>query len=192
MPRIPSPEGLVRQYRTRNPFAIARELEIPVHFIEHPESDLPGLTYLAMSRPSIFINTAYFDAMKRFDPTYTDDMMDDDIFQVGAHELGHAVMHRRELKRAPIKEYEIFNVRAPMEAEANSFAAGIRINTAEMLELFNSDLDLLQVASAMHVNINLLIYKMDSLRRAGFQFGQIPFYPKNNFMGNIHGTGSWN
>ena len=192
MPRIPSAEGLVRRYRTRNPFAIARELEIPVHFLDHPESDLPGLTCLVLDRPSIFINTAYFDALQREDRSYTDAMMEDDILQVGAHELGHAVKHRRELRRSPIKEYEIFNVRVPMEAEANTFAAGIRIDTEEMLDLFNSDMDLLQVASAIHVNINLLIYKMDALRRSGFQFNQIPISAKNNFMGGIHGVGGWN
>ena len=192
MSRIPSAEGLVRRYKTRNPFAIARELEIPVHQVYHPESDLPGLTYLALGRPSIFINTAYFDAKQQADPSYTDDMIEDDILQVGAHELGHAVLHRKELSRAAIKEYQIFDVRVPMEAEANTFAAGIRIDTDELTELFNSSLDLIQIASAMHVNINLLIYKMKALSKSGFQFNQIPISAKNNFMGGIHGVGGWN
>ncbi len=186
-----SPETLVRRYNTRDPFALAWYLDIPVHRLQHPESDLPGLTCLVMNRPSIFINEYYFLNMQKEDPSYTDEAMEDDIMQVTAHELGHAVLHRNELKLAPIKEYEIFNVRSRLEEEANKFAAGIRIDTEHMRELFNSDLTLLQVASEMHVNINLLIYKLDEFRKMGYQ---IPYIPKNNFMGQIHGVSSseWN
>lgn len=185
------PEALVRRFKTRNPFAIAKGLEIPVHFVNRAESDLPGLTCLVGNRPSIFINQAYFDGIQRMDPAYTDDMMEDDILQVGAHELGHAVKHRKQLRKAPIMEYEIFNVRTPMEASANQFAAGIRIDKAELIEYFNAHYDLLQIASALHVNINLLIYKLHQLSsEEGFVFNQLPYLPKSNFMGSIHGVGS--
>jgi len=186
-----SPEALVRKYNTRDPFALAWYLDIPVHMLHHPESDLPGLTCLVSSRPSIFINESYFLNIQKEDPSYTDETMEDDILQVGAHELGHAVLHRDELRRAPIKEYEIFNVRSRLEMDANKFAAGIRIDADRMIELFNSDLTLLQVASDMRVNINLLIYKLDEFRKLGYQ---LPYIPKSNFMGRIHGAGSseWN
>ena len=186
-----SPEALVRRFKTRNPFEIAQGLEIPVHFVNRKESDLPGLTCLVGNRPSIFINQAYFDWMQRMDSHYTDEMMEDDILQVGAHELGHAVKHRKQLRQAPIMEYEIFNVRTPLEATANQFAAGIRIDTAELVDYFNSHYDLLQMASALHVNINLLIYKLHQLSsEEGFVFNQLPYFPKDNFMGSIHGAGS--
>lgn len=182
-----SPEALVKRYGTRNPFAIARELDIPVHMLNYPDSALPGLTCIALNRPSIFINEAYFQKLQEEDPLYTEDAARDDILQVCAHELGHAVLHRAQLRKSAIREYEIFNVRSQLEEEANQFAAGIRIDTRQMTELFNSELSLLQVASAMHVNINLLIYKLDAFRRAGYQ---LPYIPKNNFMGGIHGPGS--
>ena len=114
-----SPEALVRKYKTRDPFAIAWYLDIPVHMLQHPESDLPGLTCLVANRPSIFINESYFLNIQKEDPRYTDEMMEDDILQVGAHELGHAIRHRTELRDAPIREYEIFNVRSRLEEEAN-------------------------------------------------------------------------
>lgn len=183
-----SPEYLVHEFETRDPFVIAAGLEIPVHRLSHPESGLPGLTCLAAGRPSIFINDACFRRLQENDPLYSDSAVEDDIMQVCAHELGHALMHRKEMKLAPIKEYEIFNVRTQMEVEANSFAAGIRIDTAEMLDLLNSRLTILQVASAMHVNINLIIYRLDQLRRTGYH---LPNIPKNSgFMGRIHETGT--
>ena len=185
-----APETLVRKYETRNPFTIASYLDIPVHRIQHPESSLPGLTCLVANRPSIFINDSYFLQIQAENPEYSDEMAEDDVMQVCAHELGHSVLHRAELRCAPIKEYEIFNVRTSMEEEANRFAAGIRIDDEEMIDLFNSHLTLLQVAASMHVNINLLIYKLDQFRKAGYQ---LPYIPKSNFMGSIRGpkTAEW-
>ena len=181
------PHRLIKKYETRNPFALAWYLEIPAHKVYHPESNLPGLTSFVASRASIFINEAYFEIAQRMDPLYTDEMAEDDMMQVCAHELGHAILHKKETGTGMIKEYEIFNVRTRLESEANQFAAGIRIDQERMIELFNSGLDLLQVASSLHVNINLLIYALGDLRKSGFQ---LPFIPKNNFMGHIHGIGS--
>ena len=112
------------------------------------------------------------------------------MLQVLAHELGHAVLHRAQLRAAPIREYQIFDVRTAMEAEANEFAAGVRIDREELLDLLNSDRTILQVASEMRVNVNLLIYRIELLRREGFKFNALPYLPKNNFIGSIRGAGS--
>ena len=185
-----NPEALVRKAGSRDPFVIAEMLEIPVHHVYHPESKLPGLTAMALNRPSIFINDAYFDRLLQKDRHYTEENAEDDIRQVCAHELGHCCKHRTELKIAPIKEYEIFNVRTPREAEANTYAAGILIDKREMLEFLNSQMTILQVAAQMHVNVNLLIYRIEMLRREGMIFHELPYLPKNNFIGKIHGSGS--
>ena len=187
---ISSPEALVKEFNTRDPFVIAECLEITTHRFCHPESDLPGLTCLVANRPSFFINTAYFAKMQKRHRDYTDDQVEDDIRQVGGHELGHCCRHRSQLREAPIKEYEIFNVRSPLEADANEFTAGLLIDTEEMLDLLHSDLTILQVASAIHVNVNLLIYKIELLRKQGYSFNEMPYIPKNNFIGHIHGAGS--
>jgi len=184
------PTALVKRFGTRNPFEIAEALEINVHHVHHPESKLPGLTCLVANRPSIFINHSYFEAIQAKDHLYTDEAMWDDILQVGAHELGHAVKDREELKISPIKEYEIFNVRLPLEAAANTFAADIRIDKKELLDLLYSQMTLLEIASSIHVNVNLLMYKIDSLRKEGYNLRQLPYIPKNGFIGSIHGSGS--
>lgn len=189
-PPLSSPEKLVEWAGTRDPSKIAEKLDIPVHHLNHPETDLPGLTCLFCGRPAIFINDAYFEKLMRKNPAYTDEDMEDDMMQIIAHELGHSCLHRKELASAPIKEYEIFDVRTTMEAEANEFAAAIRIDKEEMLELLNSSLNILQVASAMHVNVNLLIYRIEMLRKEGYAFKEMPYIPTNNFIGHIEGSGS--
>lgn len=191
MSLLHSPEALVKWADgSRDPFEIAERLDISVHRLHHPESGLPGLTCMVLNRPSIFINDAYFDNLLKKDHHYTEENALDDIRQVAAHELGHSCCHREELKRAPIKEYEIFNVRTPREAEANKFAAGILIDRQRMLELLNSQMTILQVAAEMHVNVNLLIYRIEMLRDEGMTFRELPYLPKNNFIGHIHGSRS--
>ncbi len=185
-----NPELLIKKAGSRDPFVIADMLEIPVHHVDRKESSLPGLTAMVLNRPSIFINDAYFENLLQRQRHYTEENALDDIRQVCAHELGHSCCHREELKMAPIKEYEIFNVRTPMEAEANKFAAGILIDRKQMLELLNSQMTILQVAAQMHVNVNLLIYRIEILREDGFVFNELPYLPKNNFIGHIHGSRS--
>lgn len=193
-PPLNSPEALVRWAQSRDPIKIADMLSIKVHNMYHPGSDLPGLTCLVNNRPSIFINDAYFESLLKKRRGYTEDNIRDDMLQVIAHELGHSCLHRKQLREAPIKEYQIFDVRTSMEVEANKFAAAIRIDRYELLELLNSDQTILQVASEMHVNVNLLIYRIEMLREEGFSFNEMPYIPKNNFIGSIQGPGTseWN
>lgn len=190
MSKQTTPEALVRRFQTRDPAIIAEGLEIPVRHLYHPESSLPGLTCLVANRPSIFINDAYFERLMKRQRNYTEEHLRDDMLQVLAHELGHGVLHRIQLRTAPIREYQIFDVRTVMEAEANEFAAGIRIDREELLDLLNSDRTILQVASEMHVNVNLLIYRIEMLRKEGFSFNALPYLPRSNFIGSIQGAGS--
>jgi len=189
MVKISSPEALVKAYG-RNPIEIVRAIDIPFHQLWRPESDLPGLTCLVANRPSIFINEAYFEKVQKRNRNYTNEMLEYDRLQVIAHELGHACRHRKQLQLAPIKEYEIFDVRTPLEADANEFAAVVRIDKVQMLQLFGTDMTILQVAMEMHVNVNLLIYMIEKLRKQGMLFNELPYIPKNNFMGSIQGAGS--
>ena len=137
MSKLTTPEALVRRFQTRDPAVIAEGLEIPVRHLQHPESALPGLTCLVANRPSIFINDSYFERLMKRQKNYTEENLRDDVLQVLAHELGHAVLHRAQLRAAPIREYQIFDVRTAMEAEANEFAAGVRIDREELLDLLN-------------------------------------------------------
>ena len=187
---LQSPEALVKQAGSRNPYVIAKMLEIPIHHVRQEKSKIPGLTCLVANRPSIFINDSYFENLLAKKRNYTEENAHDDIIQVVTHELGHSCKHRQELRNAPIREYEIFNVRSIMEAEANKFAAGILIDKQEMLELLNSQMTILQVAAQMHVNVNLLIYRIELLREEGMTFNSIPYLPKNNFIGHLQGSRS--
>ena len=66
----------------------------------------------------------------------------------------------------------------------------VLIDKEELLDLLYSKMTLLEIASSIHVNVNLLMYKIDSMRKEGYNLRQLPYLPKNNFMGSIHGSGS--
>lgn len=102
------PEKLVKRYGTRDPYRIAEAMNIKIHHLSHLESSCPGLTCLVANRPSIFLNDAYFERMRRRMRAYNDLMAQYDMAQVTGHELGHCVLHKDEFRQAPIKEYEIF------------------------------------------------------------------------------------
>lgn len=189
-PPLNRPEELVKWAGTRDIEKISNMVEIDIHHWYRPESNLPGMTALANNRPSIYINDAYFDNIRKRNPAYTEEQMNDDKAQVLAHELGHACRHREILRLAPIQEYQIFDVHTTLEVEANEYAAAILIDKDDMLSYLNSDLSILQVACAMHVNVNLLIYRIEMLRKEGYSFHELPYVPKNNFMGHVSGAGS--
>ena len=193
MSKSKKPEDLVKRFHTRDPFIIAKGLKIECHTVNHPESRLPGMTCLVRNRPSIYINQSYFDAQQSCDPNYTDAVMADDIMQVMAHELGHALLDRKTLRVLPIFEYEIFNVRTPMEVRANEFAARIRIDTDLMKECFSEGMDLLSIAATLHVNINLLIYMIHQMNRTErLEWDVNQLVPNDKFMGSLHGGKSGN
>ena len=190
MSLLQSPEALVKKAGTRDPFEIAKMLGIPVHHVWHPESRLPGMTAMVLNRPSIFINDAYFDHLIQKERHYTEENAMDDTRQVGGHELGHTCKHRPELRIKPIKEYDVFNTHTRMEREANEFAARILIDQTVLEEQIKAQMPILQIAEKMHVNVNLLFFQLELLRdKKGWELN-IPYIPKNNFIGHIHGSGS--
>ncbi len=189
MKKSTSPEVLVRCAASRDPMAIADMLDIKVHIVRYENSSLPGLTCMAQNRPSIFLNQAYFDkACQHAVPS--SGLMEADMAMVAAHELGHACLHRKELRRDVIREYDMFSSRTSMEAEANRFAADLLIDGEILIELLRDGKTVLQTAMEMQVNVNLIMYRIRSLEEQGLKAGRLPYIPKNNFMGKIHGAGS--
>ena len=127
---------LISRYGTRDPFRICREKGIEVMFRDDFTGQ-KGAFSLMLNVPFIFINNNLSDEMKRI---------------VCAHELGHAMLHRklcRQRKNQTIYEYEIFDIRNSTEYEANIFAANLLIDEREMNEYMSYGYDIVQTARAM-------------------------------------------
>jgi Zn-dependent peptidase ImmA (M78 family) len=166
------PSKLISRYGTRDPFRICREKGIEVMFRDDFTGQ-KGAFSLMLNVPFIFINNNLSDEMKRI---------------VCAHELGHAMLHRklcRQRKNQTIYEYEIFDIRNSTEYEANIFAANLLIDEREMNEYMSYGYDIVQTARAMNLNVNLLLIKLHEMKDNEALLYTLPDLPKRNFLGTI-------
>ena len=166
------PPRLIRKYGTRDPFCLARERRIEI-IMRDDFVQQKGAFSLLLNVPFIFINSSLSDEMKRI---------------VCAHELGHAMLHRklcREMKNQTICEFEIFDIRNSAEYEANIFAAGLLIDEDELSEYMAYGYDIVQTARAMNVNINLLLIKFHELQERRGVSWNLPAISGRDFLGTI-------
>lgn len=107
-----------RMMGTRDPVSIARQLNIGIAIV--PLGEIAGNYKLLKRKRWIFVN---------------EDISDSPLFRVVvAHELGHAVLHRKE-NCAFIKNRTLL-LTSGIEREANQFAAHLLI-TDDMLKEFS-------------------------------------------------------
>ena len=166
------PSKLISRYGTRDPFRICREKGIEIMYRDDFIGQ-KGAFSLMLNVPFIFINNNLSDEMKRI---------------VCAHELGHAMLHRklcRQRKNQTIYEYEIFDIRSSTEYEANIFAANLLIDEREMNEYMSYGYDIVQTARAMNLNVNLLLIKLHEMKDNEALLYTLPDLPKRNFLGTI-------
>ena len=166
------PSKLISRYGTRDPFRICREKGIEIMYRDDFIGQ-KGAFSLMLNVPFIFINNNLSDEMKRI---------------VCAHELGHAMLHRklcRQRKNQTIYEYEIFDIRNSTEYEANIFAANLLIDEREMNEYMSYGYDIVQTARAMNLNVNLLLIKLHEMKDNEALLYTLPDLPKRNFLVTI-------
>ena len=106
------PRSLIRKHGTNDPFRIAKELNIPVHFRSMKRQK--AFCLCVMRNYSIHINEKLSEQMQRM---------------ACAHELGHIMLHKDLLrpekgeKARQLVELELFDITSMTEYEANLFAA---------------------------------------------------------------------
>ena len=75
-------------------------------------------------------------------------------------------------------------MRSEMEYEANAFAAHLRIDSEELLELAGHGYDVVQLSSIMGTNVNLVLIKLNELNRMGLRL-DLPYVPRSDFLKNV-------
>lgn len=104
-----------RMMGTRDPVSIARQLNIGIAIV--PLGEIAGNYKLLKRKRRIFVN---------------EDIADSQLFRVVvAHELGHAVLHRKE--NCAFIKHKTLLLTSGIEREANQFAAYLLISD-DMLE----------------------------------------------------------
>lgn len=149
---------LVRRCGTRDPFKIAKELDIEVLFCED-FGPLKGMYRVVKRNRFIFINQDMSEQMQRI---------------VCAHELGHDQLHRSLAKNNAIQEFMLYDMRSTPEYEANIVASEILLDTDEILEyIYHYDYTSEQIARVMETDINLVALKIAHLAETGYNLRRI-------------------
>ena len=90
---------------------------------------------------------------------------------VAAHELGHIILHRAQLKMAPMSDNRIYNMINETEYQANLFAADLLIEDEAVEQLSkNEDLDYFSFCSSLYATPELMSFKLYSLMKRGQKY----------------------
>lgn len=129
---------LIKKYNTQNPFKIADDLKI--EYIIGPMGQYSGCYLYLKRHRCIFIN---------------EDLPENDRYFVMAHELGHALLHRKE--NCYFIRNKTFLSTSRIEKEANTFAAELLIPDSLICE--NSGMTKNQLARLAGYNEKILDFK---------------------------------
>lgn len=129
---------LIKKYNTQNPFKIADDLKI--EYIIGPMGQYSGCYLYLKRHRCIFIN---------------EDLPENDRHFVMAHELGHALLHRKE--NCYFIRNKTFLSTSRIEKEANTFAAELLIPDSLIYE--NSGMTKNQLARLAGYNEKILDFK---------------------------------
>ena len=101
---------------------------------------------------------------------------------VAAHELGHIILHRSQLKMTPMQDDTLYNMTDNTEYQANLFAADLLIDDEEIEDMVqNEDLDYFGLCSSLNATPELMSFKLYSLTKRG-QAYHMPMEIQSNFL----------
>ena len=159
-------QKLIRKYKTRNPFKIMDDMHIIVGETSNFQK-LKGFCF--MSCKTIYVQISSF-------------LSEEEKQIVAAHELGHIILHRTQLKMAPMKDDTLYNMQDNAEYQANLFAADLLLADADIADMaHNEDLDYFSLCSTLNSTPELMSFKLYSLTKRG-QAYHMPMEIQSNFL----------
>ena len=144
-------DKLTRKYKTRDPFEIAKGLNIDI--IYHDLGNLKGYYYYQSRMKYIVINKNISEDLKPV---------------ICAHELGHDRLHLHFAKNFAIREFGLFDMSSKPEREANLFAAELLIDESKLMELILSGSTFGWISSELSLPIELIKIKSKIIKNKFF------------------------
>ena len=159
-------QKLIRKYKTRDPFKIMDNM----HVIVGESSSFQKLKgFCFMSCKTIYVQISSF-------------LSEEEKQIVAAHELGHIILHRTQLKMAPMKDDTLYNMQDNTEYQANLFAADLLLSDADIADMAHiEDLDYFSLCSTLNSTPELMSFKLYSLTKRG-QAYHMPMEIQSNFL----------
>ncbi|SHK21020.1 protein of unknown function [Hathewaya proteolytica DSM 3090] len=139
---------LITRYKSCDPFDIAQGLGIKIMY-RSDFTKLKGMYAIICDSKYIFINSNLPWEMQRI---------------VCAHELGHSLLHDDLARSSVLQEFMLYDMKNRPEYEANLFASSLLIDSKEFISLAQEGYDVVQLASILNTDINLILIKMSLLK----------------------------
>ncbi len=136
---------IVRQYGTRDPFALAREMHIEL--LVRELGTLKGFYKDVYGTPFIFLSRRLTRGEARL---------------VCAHELGHHLLHR-QFAAFGFEKVSVFSPASRREYEANLFAAELLLDTKEVFDAARAGYTATQIAAALGADVRLVDLKLAAM-----------------------------
>ena len=118
--------------------------------------------------------------------SFISDRLGDELEQmVLAHEIGHDQRHRSLAAQTGLQEFSLFRMNnSRIEYEANAFAAHLLLDNDEVYSYARQGYDVVQTASAMNSDVNLILIKIQEMMKLGYEMN-IPFETDSRFFRKI-------
>ena len=136
---------VLREYGTRDPFMLAREMHIGL--LVRELGTLKGFYKDVYGTPFIFLSRH----LSRGEATL-----------VCAHELGHHLLHR-QFAAFGFEEVSVFSPASRREYEANLFAAELLLDTKAVLDAARAGCTAAQIAAELGADVRLVELKLAAM-----------------------------
>ena len=148
---------MIDKYCTRNPFELLDAMGVIMVFSRKYSADgLKGYCLLTNRTIYVVINDFLCEAEQRI---------------VAMHELGHIILHKHILQIAPMRDFELYGMKARAEYEANLFAADTLISDQEVEEFAKDEyMDYFDMCRTLCVSSELMSFKLYSLIHRGHNY----------------------
>lgn len=163
---------IMRKYDETDPYRLAQAMGIIVGYEamgDYPEA-CKGFFMYQSRKKLIMINSDLPDVLQRI---------------ILAHEIGHAVLHSKEL--ATLKafhDFALYDTTSRFEYEANLFAAEYLLDDGEVIDKLNDDAFFFGVARELFVPPELLDFKFRILKNKGWSL-ESPIASHGDFLKHI-------
>lgn len=164
-------ERLRKRYGETDPFRLCRALDIILLFRslgEAPDA-IKGFFLESKRIRTITINDDLPAVLQKI---------------IAAHELGHAVLHRKSGLHA-FHEVGLFDDSTAMERESNLFAAELLLDDEAVLETLNADNTFFSATAALYVPTELLDFKFRVMKWKGYKLTEPPVLSRSNFLRDL-------
>lgn len=164
-------EAIQKKYRESDPFRLCSAMGIKLIFqsLGNDPDAIKGFFLESKRIRTITVNSDLPSVIQKI---------------IVAHELGHAVMHRKKGVCA-FHDMGLFDESSVTEKEANLFAAEYLLNDEEVLDTLNRDTTFFTAAAKLYVPIELLDFKFRVMKWKGYKLIEPPISARSNFLANM-------